>query len=69
LRTAVEHLARRFCTEERGQDLIEYAILTAIVTVASLVVFLSIRTRMAAVYLSWGTSIHANWQPPPPMGP
>jgi Flp pilus assembly pilin Flp len=62
-------LAVRLLREESGQDLIEYAILTAIVTVGSLAVFLAITGKMETGYKEWGTQIQDNWSPDDPMTP
>jgi Flp pilus assembly pilin Flp len=59
----------RFLREESGQDLIEYALLTAIVTVGSLAVFLAITGKMEAGYKEWGTQIQDNWSPDDPLAP
>ena len=53
--------------EESGQDLIEYAILTGIVTVASILAFASIRTKMSNLYATWGDNIELNWSPNDPI--
>jgi Flp pilus assembly pilin Flp len=63
------NLLGRFCREETGQDLIEYAILTAIVTVGSIAVFAAIRTKMSAAYGTWGTEIQDQWSPDDPIVP
>lgn len=65
----LQRLARRFIDEDAGQDLIEYGLLTAIVTVGSLLVIAAIRTKMATAYDGWGNAIEANWEPPPPSVP
>lgn len=62
------NLFRRLFREDAGQDLIEYAILTAIVTAGGVLVFVSIRAKMAGVYVGWGTTIQDNWDPAPPLG-
>lgn len=63
------NLVARFCREETGQDLIEYAILTAIVTVGSIAVFATIRTKMSDAYGTWGTEIQDRWSPDDPIVP
>ena len=61
----------RFVSEESGQDLVEYALLTAIVTVASLTIFTLIRANMGNAYGNWQYSGQTNWEPaaPTPPGP
>jgi Flp pilus assembly pilin Flp len=63
------NLVVRFCREEMGQDLIEYAVLTAIVTVGSIGVFAAIRTKMSDAYETWGTEIQDRWSPDDPIVP
>jgi Flp pilus assembly pilin Flp len=48
-------LARRLLVEDAGQDLIEYALLTMIVSIGSLLVFDVIRNKMGDAYEQWGT--------------
>jgi Flp pilus assembly pilin Flp len=60
-------LARRLLVEDAGQDLIEYAMLTMIVSIGSLLIFDSIRNKMGDAYEQWGTDIQDNWVPPPPL--
>jgi Flp pilus assembly pilin Flp len=60
-------LSTRFIREDEGQDLIEYALLTAIVSVGSLLIFDSIRTKMGNAYLMWSTEIQDNWEPSAPI--
>ena len=55
----------RLFLEDSGQDLIEYAILTAVVTVGSLLVFVSIRTKMGTSYSNWQQAGQDRWVPPP----
>ena len=57
----------RFFREESGQDLVEYAILTTIVTVGGLTLFSTIKTKMGTAYTTWGTAILNNWSPPDPL--
>jgi Flp pilus assembly pilin Flp len=64
-------LCARFVREEAGQDLIEYGLLTGIVTLSSILIFASIRTKMGAAYISWESTGQANWVPnnPTPITP
>jgi Flp pilus assembly pilin Flp len=59
-------LCRRFLRDESGQDLVEYAILTAIVTLASLLVFTAIQGKIGTAYGSWQSTGQDNWIPGPP---
>jgi Flp pilus assembly pilin Flp len=53
----------RFVREENGQDLIEYALLTAIVGLASILIFPSIATKMGAAYASWVDGAESKFMP------
>jgi Flp pilus assembly pilin Flp len=59
-------LLDRFVYDDQGQDLIEYALLTMIVSVGSLLVFDVIRNKMADAYEQWGIEIQDNWEPSDP---
>ena len=65
----VTRVLRRLFTEQDGQDLIEYALLTGLIAVGGALVFPSIRTKMAGAYQSWLTDTQDLWEPPPPTGP
>jgi len=58
----------RLWSEQDGQDLIEYALLTALIAVGGALVFPSIRTKMGAAYQSWLTSAQDLWVPSVPTG-
>jgi Flp pilus assembly pilin Flp len=59
----------RLWSEQDGQDLIEYALLTALIAVGGALVFPSIRTKMGDAYQSWLTGAQDLWEPPAPTGP
>ncbi len=61
----VRHTLRLFA-DERGQDLIEYALLTTVIGFASIAVFDVIRAAIANVYGTWNSSANSNWYPPDP---
>jgi len=61
-------LLRRLKREDGGQDLIEYALLTIIVTLIGFTIFSAITTKMSSAYVTWGTSVQTNWDPSPPLG-
>jgi Flp pilus assembly pilin Flp len=60
-------IAVRFATDDRGQDLIEYALLTAIIGIAGLLALSTISTKMGAAYSGWNTAGQNAWQPCPPQ--
>jgi Flp pilus assembly pilin Flp len=53
--------------DDRGQDLVEYALLTGIIAVAGAIVFPTIRSKMAAAYAAWITNAQSLWEPAPPL--
>ena len=68
-RSSLDRAFRRLFVEDAGQDLIEYGLLTGIVIVVGFLVFITIRTKMGAAYVTWGAAILNNWEPSPPSGP
>jgi Flp pilus assembly pilin Flp len=59
-------LVSRILHDERGQDLIEYALLTTVVALASVGVFGLIQNAIQAAYTSWNSGTNSIWQPPDP---
>jgi len=69
MRTWVRNMARRvvrLLAGEKGQDLIEYALLTGIIAIAGVLVLPTIQNKMAAAYQAWNADAQAIWEPPPP---
>lgn len=62
-------LVGRFARDETGQDLIEYALLTATIGLASAGAWAVIGPTMAAAYTFWDTNLYNLWESPPPAGP
>ena len=61
------NVAARFLSDDGGQDLIEYALLTAIIGIAGLLVLSTISTKMGTAYSGWNTAGQNAWQPCPPQ--
>jgi Flp pilus assembly pilin Flp len=57
----------RLFTDDRGQDLVEYALLTAIVVVAAAIA-LPAASALGNIYETWNGNVQDLWQPPPPSG-
>jgi Flp pilus assembly pilin Flp len=57
----------RLLSDEHGQDLIEYALLTGIIAVAGMLVFPAIQSSMAVAYQDWNDNAQALWEVPPPL--
>jgi Flp pilus assembly pilin Flp len=65
--STVRAVFRRFVLEEDAQDLIEYALLTGIISVGSILVLVTIRGRMQAAYVTWGAQAQDRWDPADPL--
>ena len=59
----------RLMWDEDGQDLIEYALLTALVGIAGILGFQAIGLAINTSYTSWDTANQDLWEPPPPTPP
>jgi len=57
---------RCFITDESGQDLVEYALLSGIIAIAGALVLPAIADAMKNAYLNWQTTAQAAWEPCPP---
>jgi Flp pilus assembly pilin Flp len=53
--------------DEGGQDLIEYALLTAIITISALLILSTLSTTLAGRYSARNTAAQNAWQPCPPQ--
>ena len=53
-------LLRSLLEDERGQDLIEYALLSATIGLAGYAVFSSIGGDMASAYTSWNGAVRSD---------
>lgn len=58
----------RLVVDERGQDLVEYALLSGIIAIGGLLLFPAIATSMGAAYASWQSGTETAWEPCPPGG-
>jgi Flp pilus assembly pilin Flp len=61
-------LMYRLLTDEEGQDLVEYTLLTAAVALGSVAAFAAISAAINTVYVSWDTGTQWIWEPQPPAG-
>jgi Flp pilus assembly pilin Flp len=57
---------KRFIADERGQDLIEYALLSAFIGVAGAAVWSAIRMSIFTAYGNWNTGANNLWESPAP---
>lgn len=58
----------RFLADDRGQDLIEYALVTTFVGLAAITAFPAITAAIANAYGVWNTSSNNLWYPAAPAG-
>ena len=56
----------RLITEEHGQDLIEYALLTAAVSVATVLGIAALGSAVNSVYTAWDMRTQDLWEPQAP---
>ena len=59
---------RRLLVDDRGQDLIEYALLASIIGIAGVLVFPEMVERMENAYDTWTTGAYNDWCPDDPGG-
>jgi len=58
----------RLVIDDSGQDLVEYAVVSAAVTFGSLVFVALVASTLGNAYASWQTAAQAAWEPCPPGG-
>lgn len=61
--TTTHTVCRRLAREERGQELIEYAILALFIAVLAVAIFPELRTAMATAFANWGINVYQAWVP------
>jgi Flp pilus assembly pilin Flp len=64
----VVNFVANLIADDRGQDLIEYAVITTFISVASVILMVVIVVLMGAGYGNWITQIQAAWEPGAPCG-
>jgi Flp pilus assembly pilin Flp len=64
----VHGFLRRLLSDEQGQDLIEYALLSTFIGLAGIGVFGLITNAISTVYGSWNTETNNIWETPNPAG-
>jgi Flp pilus assembly pilin Flp len=60
-------LLRRLVVEDKGQDLIEYALLTAAIGLAGVVGMNLLGAAINTTYTSWDTGVNGLWEIPAPQ--
>ncbi len=59
---------RRFVREDGGQDLVEYALIVALVALVSAAALGPLRIALHDAYVSWDDRKQALWEMPAPPG-
>lgn len=58
----------RFVSEERGQDIIEYGLLSAGIALVGILTWDNIGSGIASAYGSWDSGVQDLWLPDDPVG-
>ena len=61
-------LLTRLARDEGGQDLIEYALLTAFLGLVTIASWKAVEAAIKTTYSSWGTGVNNLWEPGDPAG-
>lgn len=61
-------LVARLVRDDEGQDLVEYALLTAFIGLCAVAVWSGIRDAVGLNYSGATTGVQGLWDPPPPSG-
>jgi Flp pilus assembly pilin Flp len=59
-------LLLRLAVDDTGQDVVEYALLAALIGLASIASFGLLQDAIAGTYGSWNSGTNDIWQPPDP---
>jgi Flp pilus assembly pilin Flp len=68
LSAGVRSSLRRWFDDDRGHDLIEYALLAAFVALAGLVGFQLLGSAMNTTFGQWNSAVESQWEPSAPAG-
>ena len=59
---------RQLLREDHGQDIVEYALLTAFFGLCALLAWTNIREALGVTYGGTTAGVQGLWDPPPPSG-
>jgi Flp pilus assembly pilin Flp len=65
---SVKALLGRLAHEDDGQDVVEYALLTAFFGLCALAAWTAVRDALGLSYASTTSGVQSLWDPPPPSG-
>jgi Flp pilus assembly pilin Flp len=66
--SALQVRSRELLVEEFGQDLVEYALLTAFIGLSSLAALNLLAQSIGLAFVTWDTNVNNAWEPPAPSG-
>ena len=67
--SVILHFIRRLHRDDRGQDLVEYALLAVLVGIAGVALFPTISARIGVLFGERGTAVYNQWIPSDPATP
>jgi len=62
-------LLRQLLVDERGQDLLEYGLLAALIGCIGVTIFPLVHAKLKTTYTGWGTNVRNLWIPKAPGTP
>jgi len=62
-------LVTAFVRDERGDDLIEYALLAGLIGLAGVLAFNTMTGKMGNAYTAWNANAQSKWVPDAPVSP
>jgi Flp pilus assembly pilin Flp len=63
---SINRLIHRFVADDNGQDLIEYALLAALIGAVGVAVFPIMQGRLNGLFSGWESAVLGLWVPNPP---
>lgn len=67
MRGSIVRTLTRLLVDDRGQDLIEYALLTGAIGFAGAVAFQALGGTIHDAYVGWDTGVNGLWEVPDPQ--
>ena len=62
-------LVTAFVRDERGDDLVEYALLAGLIGLAGVLAFNTLSGKMGNAYTAWNANAQSKWVPDAPVTP
>jgi pilus assembly protein Flp/PilA len=64
---AKDRFVNRLIREDDGQDVVEYALLAAIIAAAAVLVIPALTAKLGNAFTTGGQNVNNNWVPDPPQ--